>query len=383
MSRGTIIRRGKASWRLKFDVPSDTPGQRETKYVTVRGKRADAERELTRLLAQHDAGTFVEPSRIALRDYLRSWLDGRSDISAKTRERYAELIAELIAPHLGKIPLQSLKPQRIAQWHDDLLKSGGKNGRPLSARTVGHAHRVLRAALERAVKLETLSRNVASVVPPPKVSAPEIEILDAQQIAIVLERLEGHRLFPIVSLALATGLRRGELLALRLSDLSFDQGSLRVERTLEEMKDGSISVKAPKSKAGRRTLALPQTSLDMLREHRRELLQNRLLLGMGKPDDDTLLFSNLDGSPRRPSNLTISWLRACAALDLPRVSFHALRHTHASALIAAKLDIVRISRRLGHSKPSITLDIYAHLFDTDDREAASAMDALMGSKSEQ
>jgi len=383
MSRGTIIRRGKASWRLKFDVPSDTPGERETKYVTVRGKRVDAERELVRLLSASHAGTLVEPSRTTLAEYLRAWLDGEHDLSPKTRERYRELCEAQIIPHLGTITLQRLRPARLAEWHETLLKSGGKNGRALSARTVGHAHRVLHTALERAVKLEAISRNVASVVPPPKVNAPEIEILDARQVAIVLERMEGHPLFTIVALALATGLRRGELLALRLTDIRFDQGLLRVERTLEDTRDGGLRFKAPKSKAGRRSLALPQTSLDTLREHRRELLQTRLLLGMGKPDDDTLLFGKLDGSPRKPNSLTTAWRRACITLDLPKVSFHALRHTHASALIAAKLDIVRISRRLGHAKPSITLNTYAHLFDTDDREAASAIDALMGSKSEQ
>jgi len=117
MSRGTIIRRGKASWRLKFDVPSDTPGEREKKYVTVRGKRVNAERELVRLLSASHAGTLVEPSRTTLAEYLRAWLDGEHDLSPKTRERYRELCDAQIIPHLGTITLQRLRPARLAEWH--------------------------------------------------------------------------------------------------------------------------------------------------------------------------------------------------------------------------------------------------------------------------
>jgi integrase len=115
---------------------------------------------------------------------------------------------------------------------------GGMNGRPLSARTVGHAHRVLHRALERAVKNETLSRNVSSAVSPPKIEAREIDILTGEQIASVLSKLEGHELYPIVALALATGMRRGELLALRWEDVDLDNATLKVERSLEESDRG-------------------------------------------------------------------------------------------------------------------------------------------------
>lgn len=380
MSRGTIRRRGKASWEIKFDAPSEVPGKRATKYVTVKGKKADAQRELTRLLAQADGGTLVEPSKTPVRDYLRSWLDGRSDLAQSTRDRYRDLIEAQIVPHLGNVPMQKLRPQHIAEWHKMLLKSGGWKGRPLGARTVGHAHRVLHAALESAVKLETLSRNVASVVSPPKVQADEIEILDSDQVAFVLAQLEGNRLYPIVALALATGLRRSEILALRLCDIDLQSNanpSLRVERSAEEARDGTVTMKEPKSKAGKRTIRLATSTVEMLRKHRRELLQQRLMLGLGRPDGDTLLFANHDGTPWRPSNLSITWGRTCTTLGLPDVSFHALRHTHASALIAAKVDIVRISKRLGHASPTVTLNVYAHLFDTDDSEAAEAIDAMM------
>ena len=119
------------------------------------------------------------------------------------------------------------------------------------------------------------------------------------------------------------------------------------------------------------------SAIGVLREHRRKLLEVRLALGLGKPDDDTLLFSRADGSPMRPTQLSKQWRAACKSLDLPRVSFHALRHTHASALIASGLDVLAISRRLGHATPAVTLNVYGHLFKKDDSAAARAIDAVM------
>jgi integrase len=383
--RGSIVRRGRKSWRLKFDVEPNADGRRRTRYATVKGTRQDAQKALTRLLAQADAGLLVEPSKVTLAEYLRQWL-GRSEhdaepvtppgLSPKTAERYRELAEGQIIPHLGSTPLQKLRPAKVAEWHVAILRSGSRKGGSLAARTVGHAHRVLHRALERAVETEILSRNVAAVISPPKVDSAEIEILNEQQVSEVLRKLEEHPLYTIVALDLATGLRRGELLALRLADVDLETAEVRVERSLEETKAG-LRFKAPKTAHGRRTLFLPPSAVAALRDHRRELLELRLALGLGKPDENTLLFGNPDGSPLAPNRLTRRWQDACVALDLPRVSFHALRHTHASALIAAGLDVVAISRRLGHANPIVTLNTYAHLFTKDDRAAAAAIEKVL------
>jgi integrase len=230
--------------------------------------------------------------------------------------------------------------------------------------------------------MELLSRNVAAVVSPPKVDSAEIEILNEQQISEVLRKLEGHPLYTIVALDLATGLCRGELLALRLVDADLEAATLRVERSLEETKTG-LRFKAPKTVHARRTISLPPSAVTVLRDHRRKLLELRLALGLGKPDDDTLLFGNPDGSLLAPNRLTRRWQDACVALDLPRVSFHAIRHTHASALIAAGLDVVAVSRRLGHANPTVTLNVYAHLFKKDDRAAAAAIEIVLRAPREQ
>jgi integrase len=378
--RGTITRRGKTSWRLKFDVEPKN-GRRETRYVTVRGKRPDAERELTRLLAQVDAGTLPEVTNQSVSAYIRAWLENDTELSPRTKERYLELLDQYIAPSIGATKLQRLRPAMVATWHTYLLKTGGKDARPLSARTVGHAHRLLHRALERAVGQETLSRNVASIIAPPKVLDKDVRILNAEEIAEALTKFDGHDLSPLVVAALGTGARRGELLAIQWGDLDLDARMLSIVRTLEETNAG-LRLKPPKTKAGRRSISLPRNVVVAFREHRVRQLQSRLALGMGRPEQDALVFCNLDGSPLSPRKLSRDWLRACAALRLPRVMFHGLRHSHASALIAAGVDVVSVATRLGHAKPSITLTIYAHAFQRDDSAAALAIEAVMRTRKE-
>jgi len=375
MSRGNITRRSKQSWRIKFDLPSDG-GDRQTRYVTVRGKYADAQRELTKLLSAADNGMDIEPRKVTVADYMKAWLDGRHNLSPKTVERYKQLTERQIIPYLGSTILQRLRPPTIQRWHETILTSGGKDDRPLSPRTVGHAHRVLHRALQRAVEMEILARNVASAISPPSLEPSEIEILDAGQIAIVLESLKGHDIYSIAALALATGMRRGELLALQWTDCDLDAATLTVERALEETRAG-LRFKAPKTRHGLRTISLPDSAVQVLRDHRLNQLETRMALGLGRPESDALVFSKLDGTPMSPDNLSRDWVRICRSLKLPRVMFHALRHTHASALIAAGLDVVTISRRLGHAKPTTTLTVYGHLFSKTDEVAADAIEAAM------
>jgi integrase len=155
LMRGNITRRGKSSWRLKFDTERDSvTGKRQTRYLTVRGKRRDAERELARLLNEAHNGTLIEPSKVTLAEYLQAWLDTAPGLSPKTLERYRQLAEQQIIPHLGATVLQKLKPAHIQNWHGAIGSAGGKKGRTLSARTVGHAHPVLHKALQRAVEIE-------------------------------------------------------------------------------------------------------------------------------------------------------------------------------------------------------------------------------------
>lgn len=371
--RGSIAKRGKHSWRIRFDTGNGY--DRQVHSFTVKGTKQDAQKALAAALSAHHGGTLVDPSKVTVGEYVCSWLAG-AHLSPKTAERYRELVSNQIVPHLGAVPLQKLKPADMQRWHQTLLKSGSKDGQPLAARTVGHAHRVLHRALAEAARTEVLARNVASLVHPPKADAEEIEILTAPQKAEVVEKLRGHVLYPIVVLALATGMRRGELLALQWRDADLDTGIIKVERSLEQTRAG-LRIKLPKTRHGRRAITLPTSAVETLRAHRKDQLELRLRLGLGAPTPDGPIFSTIDGRHRDPNGTTREWARLVESLKLPRINFHALRHTHASQLIAAGVDILTVSRRLGHASPTITLNVYGHLFTNTDAKAAAAIDAAL------
>ena len=151
---------------------------------------------------------------------------------------------------------------------------------------------------------------------------------------------------------------------------------LHVERSVEETQAG-LRVKSPKTKRGRRTITLPSNAVAMLRAHKVAQLELRLQLGMGKLEPDTLVFGTIEGGLMSPDNLSSRWYHICRDKRLPLVTFHALRHTHASLLIREGVDILTISRRLGHSRASITLDVYGHLIGGADEAAAKAIEKVM------
>lgn len=367
---GHIRRRGAHSWELKIAIGRDANGKRQTRYESVKGTRKDAERRLTELLHQRDGGTLVSRNTVTVGDYIRSWMD-TAPLSAKTLERYREILAAQIDPHIGNIPLQKLRRDDLKRWHQALLKNGAKDGSPLAPKTIRQCHGIVAKALAVAVDGEILSRNVASRMTLPKIETEEIQILSVDEIGAMLKRLEGHRLRPVAELAIGTGARRGELLALRWSDIDLDAGTLRIERSLEETRAG-LRFKVPKTKHSRRVIALAPDTIDGLRIHRRQQLEQRMALGLGTPPSDALVFPLVDGRPWSPDGLSDIWRNM-----VKNVTFHSLRHFHASALIAAGVDVVSVSRRLGHSSPNITLSVYAHRFKNADRAAAAAIQSVL------
>jgi integrase len=221
-----------------------------------------------------------------------------------------------------------------------------------------------------------VARNVAHVIKPPKVDDKEIESLTAVQVGTVLAALDGHALHPIAVLALSSGARRGEILGLRWADLDFDGGTMRIERSLEQTRAG-LKFKQPKSRHSKRTVGLPPIAVEALQAHRRRQLELRLALGQGKLADDALVFTTIDGDLIPPNNLSRDWWRFVKTRKLPKVSFHGLRHSHVSALIASGIDPVTVSRRIGHASVSTTLNIYAHQFAKTDARAADAIEAAL------
>ncbi|MCZ6861986.1 MAG: site-specific integrase [Alphaproteobacteria bacterium] len=372
MSEGSITRRGKKSWRIKYDLPRDETGERRIAYKTVKGTRKDAEKEKRRLMTAIDKGVHVDPSALTVADYLDQWLAdvAPASVGPKALERYRGLVKKQIKPHIGTTQLQKLRPADIAAW----LQALGKT--EISIRSIQHAHGVLRTALAHAAAVEIIERNVATFIKPPTMLRTEVEILNAEQIADALRKLEGHSIYPIAALAIGTGARRGELTALRWDDLDLAAATVRIERSVEQTKDG-LRVKPPKTAAGRRTVSLPALTVKALRDHRRQTLELRLQLGIGALPGDEPVFGDIDGNWPTPHSITKCWRRAVQSRGLPRITFHSLRHSHASALIAAGLDVVTVSRRLGHASPALTLSTYSHLFTNSDDKAAAAIDAAL------
>jgi integrase len=327
--------------------------------------------QLTALLKSQDDGAYVAPSKETVANFVRErvahW-EASGHISARTAQRYRQLVENQLVPHLGAKQLRDLRPRDIETWHTTLRET-------VEPRTVGHAHRVLSKALKDAVANEELVKNVAKTKTAPKVTDEEMVIV--KDVPGLVAKLPPGPIYAPAMIALFTGMRLGEVLALRWGRVDIEGKKLTVEEALEETSQG-LRYKAPKSRAGRRTITLPEILVQVLREYRREQLEARLRLGLGKLPDDALLFSNLDGGPIRTTTASQRWARCAEGLGMPDVTFHALRHTHASQLIDAGVDIVTISKRLGHSKPDITLRVYSHLFRNDDSKAAEAINAMSG-----
>jgi integrase len=226
------------------------------------------------------------------------------------------------------------------------------------------------------VRHDLLLRNVCSLQRAPKVAAVEMQILTPQQVTEFPTLVDGHPLAAAATVALFTGMRRGEILALRWGNVDLDEEVIKVRESLEQTKAG-LRLKLPKSSAGVRDVTLPAIVTDTLVVQRKRLLEQRLMLGQGKLTDKDLVFPAWDGSPQWPNAFGTAWSRLAVARGLA-VSFHELRHTHASQLIDAGVDVVTIAKRLGHSSAAITLSVYAHLFRKDDRKAATAINAALG-----
>jgi integrase len=340
--KGHIRQRSPGHWAIVIDVPS--PEGRRRKWHSFSGTKRDAQKECARLITEVGKGSYVEASKITVGEYVHSRInqwEAEGSITARSALRYCQLLDNQIVPHLGTKPLQKLIRLDLEGWHT-ALRNGG-----LSARTIGAAHRLLSKALNIAEGDGLIVKNACRAQRPPKVTENERAIV--RDIRGLVEKIAGSRLYVHAIIALFTGMRLGEVLALREEHVDLNAGVIRVREALEETNAFGVRFKGTKTTAGRRDITLPAIVIETLREHRREVLETRLRLGLGKLGPQDLLFSNIEGKPLRPRNVSESWANLAERIGLPEITFHSLRHTHASQLIAQGIDIVTISKRLGHA----------------------------------
>jgi integrase len=376
---GHIRERAPGSFELRYSLGTDpATGKRKIATATVRGSRKDAEKELRRLLRTLDTNEHVDPSRLTVKQWLASWLEVvREEVAPRTHERYAEIVKNFLVPALGNLPIAKLAPTHLQNAYTGWATGGRRDKKAggLSPQTRRHIHRILSTALTRAVEQQVIARNPCNAFKKkrlPKVERQEMATLTAEQSASLLEAIQHTQVYWPVLIALSTGMRRGEVLALRWKNVG-DNGVVRVVESLEQTK-GGLRFKLHKGDKVR-TVILPDFVLEELRRLKREQAESLLAIGV-RQTGETLLCGRADGKPKQPRSLTHEFSVLMARIpELPRVRFHDLRHSHATQLLAAGVHPKIAQERLGHSTISITMDLYSHVTETMQEDAAARLDA--------
>jgi integrase len=353
----------------------DETGTRRVKFISLpdcKGKR-EAQQALATIIAQRAAGTFAEPTKVTLAEFLTRWaVHMQTQVGARTLRGYQEKINSLI-PVLGGATLSRLRPDHISGAYAKLLTDGRADGRGgLSRRTVHHCHVMLKQALHQATVWQVISRNPAALVDPPKVDPIEMQTINVDQSARMIDIARGTPIFIPILLGVLCGLRRGEIAALRWRNVDLDAAQLSVVASMEEGK-GQLREKAPKNNKGRK-IALPPMLVSELRRHRIEQAQWLLKLGVRRTDDHHVCIRE-DGSMVWPGSIGRALRTFLRRHGLPQIRFHDLRHSHATHLLQAGVHAKIASERLGHSSIGITLDTYSHVLPGMQEDAVAKVDA--------
>jgi integrase len=381
---GSIAERSPGRWQVSIGMGRDpSTGKRRRHRFTIQGTRRDAQRALRETLRQRDHGIAVTPEKITVGEWLASWLNrhqAEGHIGPRSVDRYHGIVRCHLAPALGRLRLQELRPDHIADAKARWLSGEGSTAQqPLSGATV-HKHLVvLRQALTEAVKAGIIARNPADVVSAPSMKVrTERRALTEEEIAALLAAAQGSRYDVPIRFTLATGLREGELLGLAWEDVDLDGGLINVRQALCYV-GGKSFFAPPKSERSRRVVELSAATVHLLRSHRKEQAEHRLKLG---PiwRDHRLVFPSLIGTPwlARPFYRGYRAVLERARIDgIETVNWHTLRHTAGSQWLRHGADIFSISRRLGHASAAFTMDVYGHLLKGQQRQAAEALDYLL------
>ena len=351
------------------------PATGKLKQTSKKGFRTkgDAENFILKINTQMGDNTFSQPDKILFRDYLKYWLDvyvNESNLRKTTIAGYLVNINGHVIPSLGNIELQNLTASHIENFYAQKLKNGrldGKGG--LSAKSIKYIHRVLSKALDHALKKRLTTRNVAKEVSIiPKVKKYHAEIYNKQEIRLLLGYVKDTDMEVPIALAAICGLRRGEVLGLKWCDINFENCIVKICRQLIPTKDG-FQFEAPKSETSNRVCSVPEEIINILARHRKNQDYYRELLGIDYNDND-LINCNPDGSLISPSYFSKRFSTVIKNAGLKHIRFHDLRHSCASLMLLAGVQMKVASDILGHSSIGITADLYTHVITDLKKEAA-------------
>jgi len=348
-----------------------TTGKRRYHNKTVHGTKKDAQRYRNKVLREKDLGTFVEPSRLLLDEYLDRWLktSAQGRVSDRTFVDYTGQLRRYVRPVLGRYRLSELSPLVIQDVYSAMLARG------LSARTIRFTHAILSQALEQGVKWQMLPANPARHVDLPKQRKKEMRALSKDEVTRFLDAAAGDRWYALWELLITSGLRPGEALGLKWDDLH--ENRIRIQRTLTRRSDGGWAFKEPKTPKSRRSIPLPPSTLMALRGHRARQAEERLAASDSYRDGG-LIFSTSTGAPCDLPNLTKNHFKPLlATAGIPSIRFYDLRHTAATLLLSAGVNPKIVSERLGHSTITLTLDTYSHVLPDMQEETAEKIEALL------
>jgi integrase len=370
---GTLRRRADGRWEGRF-WQLGTNG--EWRRASVQGReKADVERRLRAAIVGRDTGVVaLQTGKLNAGDYLREWLASvEPTLRGRTFDSYKTILRIHLLPRLAKLPLVKLSPLHVQRVHTEMLDAGA------SAKTVRNAHAVLYSALDRAVRFRLIVSNPAAVVRPPRIARREMTALSLTEARAVLNVAEADPLAALWRLAIAAGLRQGELCALRWGDIDLDGGSVSVVAALEQ-RTGREHVRAEtKTARSRRTIPLDASSVEALREHRARAIESALAAGRSY-DLKGWVFRRTSGDgPLSMSIVWKAWRRLALKAGVSLVRFHDLRHTTATVLLAQGIDVRTVADILGHSDVATTLRVYVHSTEGSTRRAAQAMGEALGS----
>ena len=362
-----IRKRGK-NWLVTVELGRDEKGIRRRDCVTCASEK-EAIRKEAILAAEVARGIYFEPSTMTLGEFLKEWLAHvKGDVRQRTYDRYETAVQKHLTPVLGKVPLASLTPLHIERFKQRQAQA------KLAPATITKHFWTLHKALDRAVAWGMLAANPCDRVEAPRVPKPRVRTLSVDEQAKLLLAAQSKALYGPILLALATGMRRGEVLALRWADIDFEHATLSVVESIEESTAG-VGAGEAKTEHARRQVRVPETIVEFLKGHKEEQEEERR--NISTYEDRGLVFPRSNGSPKRPSAVTRDFGRLCAKLEIAGVHFHCLRHTHATELLRAGVPVKVVSERLGHASITTTLATYAHVLPDMQDAAASEMGVLL------